>query len=378
VDTITSFYPTFDGNGNVTEYLKWVQDSDPVTPGDQSDAIVAAHFEYDAFGNLVVDTYSKASLFPFRFSTKPQDSVTGLYYYGYRWYDPLTGRWPSRDPIGERGGVNLYGFVGNDGVDWVDVVGLIIATQEDKIYRDSVANCLMKLCCPIKVKWKLLSRSDRYDRELIPTGRSDYSQQTFDDSSDWYVLIWDGDPNQGDSKCPKEIFAHLDAATFHGKNRSKELAAGKTHFVYLTRYIYGTNTDGKFERKELLNDSEANAEGDMRRITVSPNASLNLSLDPNKKGAPQEEPTPKSYSLQNVSLSNPNEFCAALWHELKGHVIDNYDKHSTKPWNDASNAGKKPPVKEWGRSDDAIEDENWARTALGLPLRRPQYFPTPK
>lgn len=27
------------------------------------------------------------------------------------------GLWPSRDPIGERGGVNLYGFVGNDGVE---------------------------------------------------------------------------------------------------------------------------------------------------------------------------------------------------------------------------------------------------------------------
>lgn len=34
--------------------------------------------------------------------------------YGYRYYDPVTGRWPSRDPIGEQGGVNLYGFVGND------------------------------------------------------------------------------------------------------------------------------------------------------------------------------------------------------------------------------------------------------------------------
>ena len=33
--------------------------------------------------------------------------------YGYRYYDPLTGRWPSRDPIGEDGGLNLYGFVGN-------------------------------------------------------------------------------------------------------------------------------------------------------------------------------------------------------------------------------------------------------------------------
>jgi RHS repeat-associated protein len=31
----------------------------------------------------------------------------GVTYYGYRWYDPHTGRWPSRDPIEERGGLNL-------------------------------------------------------------------------------------------------------------------------------------------------------------------------------------------------------------------------------------------------------------------------------
>ena len=46
-----------------------------------------------------------------------------LVYYGYRYYDPLTGRWPSRDPIEEWGGLNLYGFVGNDGVNWIDVLG---------------------------------------------------------------------------------------------------------------------------------------------------------------------------------------------------------------------------------------------------------------
>ena len=32
--------------------------------------------------------------------------------------------WPSRDPIGERGGLNLYGFVGNGGSNAVDVLGL--------------------------------------------------------------------------------------------------------------------------------------------------------------------------------------------------------------------------------------------------------------
>lgn len=39
-------------------------------------------------------------------------------------YDPVTGRWPSRDPIGERGGVNLYGMVGNDTMNETDYRGL--------------------------------------------------------------------------------------------------------------------------------------------------------------------------------------------------------------------------------------------------------------
>ncbi|MBV5330861.1 tyrosine-type recombinase/integrase, partial [bacterium] len=42
--------------------------------------------------------------------------------YAYRYYDPMTGRWPSRDLIGEVGGINLYGSVGNDGVDQIDVL----------------------------------------------------------------------------------------------------------------------------------------------------------------------------------------------------------------------------------------------------------------
>jgi len=44
-------------------------------------------------------------------------------YYGYRYYDPVTGRWPSRDPIEEMGGINLYGFVGNDGMNAWDYLG---------------------------------------------------------------------------------------------------------------------------------------------------------------------------------------------------------------------------------------------------------------
>jgi len=46
--------------------------------------------------------------------------------YGYRYMDPVTGRWHSTDPIGEKGGVNLYGFVGNCAIDLLDYLGMKI------------------------------------------------------------------------------------------------------------------------------------------------------------------------------------------------------------------------------------------------------------
>jgi RHS repeat-associated protein len=60
---------------------------------------------------------------PFQFSTKRYDAGTGLNYYGYRFYAPAIERWLNRDPIGEAGGINLYGFVLNDPVNWVDPEG---------------------------------------------------------------------------------------------------------------------------------------------------------------------------------------------------------------------------------------------------------------
>jgi RHS repeat-associated protein len=49
---------------------------------------------------------------------------TGVTDYGYRWYDPVTGRWPSRDPIEESGGMNLYLFVVNNAIYAQDYLGL--------------------------------------------------------------------------------------------------------------------------------------------------------------------------------------------------------------------------------------------------------------
>ncbi|HSP43796.1 MAG TPA: tyrosine-type recombinase/integrase [Luteolibacter sp.] len=54
----------------------------------------------------------------------PPSKTTRVWFYGYRWYDPVTSRWLCRDPIEEEGGINLYGFVGNDGLNHWDLLGL--------------------------------------------------------------------------------------------------------------------------------------------------------------------------------------------------------------------------------------------------------------
>ena len=53
------------------------------------------------------------------------ETASGMFFYGFRYYDPTTGRWPSRDPIGEYGGLNLHGVVRNDAVNRWDYPGLI-------------------------------------------------------------------------------------------------------------------------------------------------------------------------------------------------------------------------------------------------------------
>src|SRR5256884_2575542 len=102
-----------DGGGNITYMVNTNQ------------AMVAT-YRYDPYGNTISSSGTLASLNLYRFSSKevdPNYTDSGLYYYGYRWYDPNLQRWPNRDPIEERGGINLYGFVSNDPITWVDYIG---------------------------------------------------------------------------------------------------------------------------------------------------------------------------------------------------------------------------------------------------------------
>ena len=101
-----------DANGNVTALL-------------DASGSVEASYRYTPFGESLLDPGSGtvASANPYRFSAKECDSLTGNYYYGYRYYNPATGRWLNRDPLGEAGGMNLYAAFYNDGVNKLDPDG---------------------------------------------------------------------------------------------------------------------------------------------------------------------------------------------------------------------------------------------------------------
>jgi RHS repeat-associated protein len=108
--TYTPAFYHADGNGNVTYLLKL-------------DQTMGATYTFDPYGRQLASSGTLANANTYRFSSKELKLSSGLYYYGYRFYDPNTQRWLNRDPIEESGGINLYGFVFNDPVDLYDPEG---------------------------------------------------------------------------------------------------------------------------------------------------------------------------------------------------------------------------------------------------------------
>jgi RHS repeat-associated protein len=85
---------------------------------------VVKRIDYDTFGNIIDDTDTTFAL-PFGFAGGLHDRLTGLVRFGYRDYDPDTGRWTAKDPILFGGGdTDLYGYVQNNPVNFIDPWGL--------------------------------------------------------------------------------------------------------------------------------------------------------------------------------------------------------------------------------------------------------------
>ncbi len=99
-----------DALGSVTEVVQY--------------GMLQASYRYDAFGKTYEGALSSGER---GYNGKPYNAVTGHYNYGYRDYDPMTGRFATVDPI--RDGMNWYVYTANDPVNYIDPWGL---AAEDK------------------------------------------------------------------------------------------------------------------------------------------------------------------------------------------------------------------------------------------------------
>ncbi len=79
-----------------------------------------APFAYRPYGTTT------AAPAQFGYTGQRVDQETGLYYYRARHYSPQWGRFTQADPIGYQGGVNLYGYVQNDPLNFNDPEGLLM------------------------------------------------------------------------------------------------------------------------------------------------------------------------------------------------------------------------------------------------------------
>ncbi len=104
-----SYYHS-DAGGNVTGLINTNQQ-------------IVAKAEYDPYGNFVSLSGPKAGVNPYWFSSKPMHQPSGKYDFLYRWYAPNLQRWVNQDPIKERGGLNLFQFVGNRPIGSIDFYG---------------------------------------------------------------------------------------------------------------------------------------------------------------------------------------------------------------------------------------------------------------
>lgn len=107
-----------------------------------SDAVVE-RIDYDEYGiptfscpNLTGDACSGFQ--PFEFAGGIYDPDTGLVRFGARDYDPETGRWTEKDPLLFGGGdTDLYVYVGDDPVDFVDPTGGTSVVDATNSYKSS-------------------------------------------------------------------------------------------------------------------------------------------------------------------------------------------------------------------------------------------------
>jgi RHS repeat-associated protein len=138
IDNLLSM--TVHGTTETNTYYALKDHQNSVLAFTDASGMIAESYEYDAWGRVLdmkdasgnsIANHQSAIGNRYLWQGREYDATTGLYYFRARWYDPVTGRWLSKDPIGISGGYNLYAFCGNNPVNFIDPSGLDVAYLND-------------------------------------------------------------------------------------------------------------------------------------------------------------------------------------------------------------------------------------------------------
>ena len=129
-----------DGNGQFNVYYALTDHQNTVHGFVDDTGSLVARYVYDAWGNILECAVVVPSLADSRylFQGREYSWATRLYNFRSRWYDPITGRWLSKDPIGLAGGINLYAFCGNDPINHVDPLGTTKWKEIEYVFEPGV------------------------------------------------------------------------------------------------------------------------------------------------------------------------------------------------------------------------------------------------
>ncbi|MCH7534336.1 MAG: RHS repeat-associated core domain-containing protein, partial [Bacteroidetes bacterium] len=132
---------------------------------------VYQHLQYFPFGETFVEEHSNTWRTPYLFNGKELDEETGLYYYGVRYYDPITSVWASVDPMAEKyAGVSPYVYTLNNPIRYYDPDGRwipgadknnnVVITKEKGDTKRSLGKFMGKGYSKEKIKqlWKSMDK----------------------------------------------------------------------------------------------------------------------------------------------------------------------------------------------------------------------------
>lgn len=155
------------------------------TSGNPTTATLAARYDYDLWGKrTVLDGGTSAeTLVMHGYTGHIRHAWSGLWLAPYRAYNSGLGRWISRDPIGEAGGINLYAYVGNGVLVAIDPLGLWIVISSPNIYyRQQIIDYLEQI-----------KNADPYLRDMV---------EGLENSDNMHIIEPNYDPYTGSHNQP--------------------------------------------------------------------------------------------------------------------------------------------------------------------------------